>query len=91
MKSILRMRFVPSHYYRELYQRLQSLCQDTKSVDEYFKEMKLIMIRVNVEEDRKATMARFMNGINSDITHIVELHHFVELEEMVHLVVKVER
>jgi hypothetical protein len=49
------------------------------------------MIRVNVEEDRKATMARFMNGINSDITHIVELHHFVELEEMVHMVVKVER
>jgi hypothetical protein len=27
MKSLIRRRFVPSHYYRELYQRLQSLSQ----------------------------------------------------------------
>jgi hypothetical protein len=41
----MRKRFVSSHYYRELYQKLQSLSQDTKSVDEYLKEMKLDMIR----------------------------------------------
>jgi hypothetical protein len=36
-------------------------------------------------------MARFMNALNHDITHIVELHHCVELKEMMHMIVKVEK
>jgi len=36
-------------------------------------------------------MDRFMNGLNYYISHIVELHYYVELEEMVHTVVKVEK
>jgi hypothetical protein len=57
----------------------------------YFKEMELVMIQVNVEEDRETTMARFMNDLKYDITYIVELYHYVEIEEMVHMVVKVEK
>ena len=49
------------------------------------------MIWVNVEEDRKAIMAKFMNGLNHDISHIMELHHQMELEEMVHMDMKVEK
>ena len=52
---------MPSHFYRELYQRFQSLSQGTKSVDEYFKKMKLVMIQSNIEEDMEATMARFIH------------------------------
>ncbi|KAH9716808.1 hypothetical protein KPL71_021586 [Citrus sinensis] len=48
MKAIMRRRFVPSHYYRELHQRLQSLTQ-------------------------------------------VDLQHYVELQDMVHMAMKVER
>jgi hypothetical protein len=57
----------------------------------YFKEMELAMIQVNVEEDRETTMARFMNDLKYDITYIMELHHYVEMEEMMHMVVKVEK
>jgi hypothetical protein len=39
----------------------------------------------------KATMTRFINGINHDITHIIELYHYVELEEMMHMAMKVEK
>jgi len=67
------------------------LSQGTKSVDEYFKEMEIAMIRVNVEEDMKTTMTRFINGLNYDITHIVESHNYMKLEEMMHMVVKVEK
>ena len=31
------------------------------------------MIRANVEEDREATMARFLNGLNQEIADEVEL------------------
>jgi hypothetical protein len=49
------------------------------------------MIQSNVIEDREATMARFLNGLNRDIANVVELQHCVELEDMVHMATKVER
>ena len=91
MKATMRRQFVPSHYYRNLYQKLKSLTQGYKSVDDYHKEMEIAMIRVNVEEDREATMARFLNMLNRDIANVVELQHYVELEDMVHTTIKVER
>ncbi|GKV08571.1 hypothetical protein SLEP1_g20184 [Rubroshorea leprosula] len=90
MKAVMRKRFVPSHYHRDLYQRLQGLTQGSKSVEDYHKEMKIAMVRANVEEDREATMARFLHGLNHDIANVVELQHYVELEDMVHMVMKVE-
>ncbi|KAK4552365.1 hypothetical protein RGQ29_032073 [Quercus rubra] len=91
MKATMRRRFVPSHYYRDLYQKLQSLTQGYRSVDDYHKEIEIAMIRANIEEDREATMARFLNGLNQDIANVVELQHYVELEDMVHMAIKVER
>jgi hypothetical protein len=91
MRAIMRRRFVPSHYYRDLYQKLQSLTQGYRSVDDYYKEMEISLIRANVEEDREATMARFLNGLNRDIANVVELQHYMELEDMVHMAIKVER
>jgi hypothetical protein len=70
---------------------LQSLSQGSKSIDEYFKEMKITMIRVNVYEERKATMARFLNGLNNDIANMVELQHYLEMEDMVHMAIKIEK
>ena len=42
-------------------------------MDDYHKEMEIAMIRANVEDDRKATMSRFLNGLNRDIANVVEL------------------
>jgi hypothetical protein len=64
--------FVPNHYYRALYEKLQRLIQGSKSVDEYYKEMEVAMIWANVEEDREATMT-FLHGLNREIADIVEL------------------
>ena len=44
-----------------------------------------------IQEDREATMARFLNGLNRDIANVVELQHYVELEDMVHMAIKVKR
>jgi hypothetical protein len=44
-----------------------------------------------VIEDREATMARFLNELNRDIVNVVELQHCMELEDMVHMLMKVER
>ena len=43
-------------------------------MDDYYKEMEIALIRANVEEDREATLARFLNGLNRDIGNVVELN-----------------
>ncbi|XP_052481184.1 uncharacterized protein LOC128035478 [Gossypium raimondii] len=91
MKAVMRRRFIPSYYYHELYQKLQNLTQGNRSVEDYFKEMEIAMIRANVEEDREATMARFLAGLNRDIANVVELQHYVDIVDMVHVAIKVEK
>jgi hypothetical protein len=91
IKVLMRKQFVLNHYYIDLYLKLQGLNQGSRSVDEYFREMEITVIQANVIEDREATMARFLNGLNRDIANVVELQHCVELEDMVHMETKVER
>ena len=90
MKRVMRKRFVSTYYYRELYNKLQNLRQGNRSVKEYYKEMEAAMARENIEEDREATMARFLVGLNWEIQNVVELQHYVELEDMVHMAIKIE-
>ena len=61
------------------------------SVEEYHKEMEILMIKANVEEEGEATMARFLNGLNKNIVDRVDLHHYVEIEDLVNLAIKVEK
>ena len=90
MKRVMRRRFVSTYYYRELYNKLQNLRQGNRSVKEYYKEMKVAMTRANIEEDREATTTRFLAGLNRQIQNVVELQHYVELENMVHMAIKIE-
>ena len=36
------------------------------------------MIRANIDEDREATMSRFLHGLNYEIRDRVEMYHYVE-------------
>ncbi|XP_058784476.1 uncharacterized protein LOC131659281 [Vicia villosa] len=91
MKIIMRRRFVPSYYHRDLNNKLQRLTQGSKSVGEYYTEMEVAKIKANVEEDNEATMARFLHGLNRDISDMVELHHYVEVDDLVHQAIQVEQ
>ncbi|XP_038973772.1 uncharacterized protein LOC103697756 isoform X1 [Phoenix dactylifera] len=91
MKLVMRKRFVPSHYYRDLHRKLQGLVQGSMSVEDYYKEMEMAMIKANIEEDREATMARFIGGLNKEVADVVELQHYVEMEELLHKAIKIEK
>ena len=51
MKQVMRRRFVPSRYQRDLRNRLQMLKQGKRSVDEYYKEMELLLVWAEIRED----------------------------------------
>ncbi|KAJ4713009.1 Mutant gag-pol polyprotein [Melia azedarach] len=73
MKLVMHKRFIPSHCYRDLHRKLQGLVQGSMSVEDYYEEMEIAMIRANKEEDREATMARFISGLNKEIADVVYL------------------
>ena len=90
MKHEMRARFVPSHYKRDLFERLQNMRQGTRSVEEYYKEMEKAMIRAKVKEDEEQTMARFLAGLNHPIKHIVNFHTYNTVVQLVHQATKAE-
>ena len=90
MKDVMRARFVPTYYNRDLFKKLQLLKQGTKSVEEYYKEMEIAMIRANVTEDDEQTMARFLNGLNHPIKKIADFQPYSNLIELVHQSTKAE-
>ena len=49
------------------------------------------MIRANIEEDRETTMTQFLQGLNGEIPNVVGLQHYLEVEDMVHMAIKIEK
>ena len=91
IKRFMRERFVPPHYVREMHNKLPRLYEGSKSVDDYYKEMEISLIRANIEETNEAAMARFLNGLNRHIQDIVELYSYNNMDELIHRAVKVEQ
>nr|XP_027083527.1 uncharacterized protein LOC113705818 [Coffea arabica] len=91
LRTTMRKRFIPSHYYRDLYQRLQTLVQGSRSVEDYYEEMEITMLRADIVKDREATMARFLNGLRPEIAELVELQNYVDMPELIDKASKIER
>jgi len=64
--------------------KLQKLTQGNSSVEEYFKDMEVTMIRAKIQEDNEVNMTRFLSGLNSDIRDIVELQEYIKMEDLLH-------
>ncbi|KAK1617009.1 hypothetical protein QYE76_022526 [Lolium multiflorum] len=87
MQEVMHTRFVPTHHKRDLFNKLTQLKQSFKSVAEYYKEMHMTMMSVNVDEREEQTMARFLNGLNIPIKRIVE---FLPYTNMVEFFIKLQ-
>ncbi|XP_071933094.1 uncharacterized protein [Coffea arabica] len=53
--------------------------------------MEIAMLRADIVEDREATMARFLSGLRPEIADQVEMHHYVDLHDMLDKAIKIER
>ena len=46
-------------------------------MEDYHKELEIIMIQANIEVEQEATMARFLHGLNQIIANAVDLQHYI--------------
>lgn len=83
LNMLMWKRFVLSHYHRKLHHKLQTLTQGNGSVGYYFKEMEMAFLRTNAVEDKEATMARFMGGLHMDVVDVLDMHYYVNIENLV--------
>ena len=49
------------------------------------------LIKANIEEEEDVTIARFMGGLNREIVDMVELQHYIEIEDLVNITMKGEK
>ncbi|KAH6800862.1 hypothetical protein C2S52_001326 [Perilla frutescens var. hirtella] len=91
MKDVMRGRFIPVNYERELERRLSQICQGTRSIEEYHKELETAMNRVGKEETLIATINWYIEGMHPDIACEFELKDFTSIEAMIHYASIVER
>jgi len=91
IKQVMRRRFVPSNYQRDLRNRLQMLKQGKRSVDEYYKEMELLLVWTGIREDPESKMARFLGGLSEEIAGFVEMFSYHTLQDLVDQAMRTER
>ncbi|KAF8099434.1 hypothetical protein N665_0244s0033 [Sinapis alba] len=91
MKTLMKKRFVPSHYGRDLHQRLRKLSLGSKSVEDYHQDLETLIMKAGVIEDAEATMARFQGGLNRDIQDRLELQEYEDMDELLHKAILIEQ
>ena len=91
LKQLMRHRFVPSYYARDLLNKLQRLNQGSKSVEDYYQELQIGMLRCGLIESEEASMARFRGGLNREISDIIEYKEYNSMTRLFHLAMLAER
>ena len=71
--------------------RLQQFRQGNKSVEEYYQELQIGMLRCGLVETEDATMARFVGGLNQEIQDILAYKEYNSIDCLFHLACKAER
>ena len=82
LKRAMRSRFVPPTYKRDMRKKLQRLNQGNKSVEEYYQELQIGMLRCEVVEDEEDKMARFFGGLRREIQDIVDYKDYNSLNRL---------
>ena len=55
------------------------------------KEFEMLMICCDLQEPQEKTITRFISGLHKEIADAVELQPYVSLEDVIKLVMKIER
>jgi hypothetical protein len=91
LKRVMRARFVPSYYARDMLNKLQQLRHGTKSVEEYYQELQMGLLCCNIEEGEESAMARFLGGLNREIQDILAYNDCANVTRLLHLACKADR
>jgi hypothetical protein len=76
---------------RDNYIKLQGLTQGSRTMEEYYKDMEVLLIRTRTQESNEAKTARFLHGLNDEISDFVEMFPYDTLQDVIHQAIRVEK
>ena len=79
-KRALRRKFVTPTYTEQLLHQLKNTTQASKSIDEYFKEMKIALRRAGMDEPIPMKF-HFMMGLHNDMSKTLFLKNYKSLDD----------
>jgi hypothetical protein len=71
--------------------KVQCLQQGSKSVEEYFQELQIGMLRSGLGKNGDAAMARFFGGLNREIQDVLDYKEYNNITRLFHFTCKAKR
>ncbi|PKU70261.1 hypothetical protein MA16_Dca019239 [Dendrobium catenatum] len=91
MKRELQRKYIPDQYKQDLFLKFTQLQQQQMTVEEYVAEFEQLSLKCDVVEPEEHTMARFLGGLNTAISNVVQLQSYWTFQDVVNLALKVEK
>ena len=83
--------FLPFGYTQTLFQRLHSLRQGTRSVDDYTEEFYQLIARNDLSETEEQMVARYLGGLRQPLQDVLSLHSLWTISEAYQLAFVMEK
>ncbi|XP_042386450.1 activity-regulated cytoskeleton associated protein 1-like [Zingiber officinale] len=91
LKKLMRTHFLPFDYTQTLFQRLHTLRQGTRTVDDYTEEFYQLIARNDLSETEEQTTARYLAGLRQPLQDSLSLHSLWTISEVYQRALTVER
>ncbi|KAK0597158.1 hypothetical protein LWI29_022317 [Acer saccharum] len=91
MRTQLKRKYMPENYRQDSFLKFHNFKQKDLSVEEYTSEFDNQRILCDITEPDKQTIARYLGGLRTDISNIVQLQPYWTYNDVVKLSLKVEK
>ena len=90
LKRYFRDVYVPMYYADILFNKLQCLKQDTRTVTSYYHDMQACLLRCGLDECEEAKELRFLFGLNKKIQDMLDCQRYTSLSHLLQLACNAE-
>nr|AAQ56449.1 putative gag-pol polyprotein [Oryza sativa Japonica Group] len=90
LKRYFRDVYVPMYYADILFNKLQCLKQDTRTVTSYYHDMQACLLRCGLDECEEAKELRFLCGLNKEIQDMLDCQRYTSLSHLLQLACNAE-
>ncbi|KAF7144658.1 hypothetical protein RHSIM_Rhsim04G0098200 [Rhododendron simsii] len=91
LKKKMRVAFLPHNYSRLMYQRLQNLRQNMRSVDDYTTEFHQLVARNDLAETEEQLVARYMGGLREQFQFTLNMFDLCSVSDAHQRALQLER
>jgi hypothetical protein len=91
MKKALKRKYLPDHYRQDAFLKFHNFRQNELSVEDYTAEFDHSMMRCDIVEPEEQMVARYLGGLRSEISNVVQLQPYWTYNDVCKLAHKVEK